>query len=82
MTNAKEVFLNIDGEWEKADTSSPEWERYYADLKAHKEFMKLRQPRVLDFQTLADYQNAYSRWQFDSAMSAPNKPGYYRANND
>ena len=45
---------------------------YYARIK----------PKPEDFTSVVDYMSACNDWQFDEAMSAPNKPGYYRANND
>lgn len=56
-------------------TSLPEWQKYYADLKAFKERMKERMPDVED-------SKAFSEWRMSLSMDTPNKPGYYRANND
>jgi len=64
------------------DTSLPEWQAYYADLKAHRERMQATKPKREDFESEADFYKAQSRWDMAYHCDAPNKPGYYRANND
>jgi hypothetical protein len=64
------------------DTSLPEWQQYYADLKAFKESMAAKKPKRDDFESEADFYKAQARWDMAYHCDAPNKPGYYRANND
>lgn len=67
-----------------ADSKSPEWEKYYIDLKAHEEHMEAKKPKEADF-TIFDevgFKKAKSQWDMDHSCFAPNKPGYIRANND
>lgn len=64
------------------DTSLPEWQKYYADLKAHNDTYAKAKPVRENFPSENEYLIALNNWSFDEAMSAPNKPGYYRANND
>lgn len=55
--------------------SDEEWERYEADLKHHEEYMKAREPEDKD-------SPEYQEWLMAYSCGAPNKPGYFRANND
>jgi hypothetical protein len=75
--------------------TSPEWQRYYADLERHERFYKdykfflNRITRHLEWMkpnntwTTVDILVAINN-EIDrgASMDAPNKPGYYRANND
>jgi hypothetical protein len=79
----------------KENNTSPEWQKYYEDLEKHKEFYRSYQfyldriLRHLEFTrpsntwTSEDIRKVISS-EIDMALScdAPNKPGYYRANND
>lgn len=56
------------------------WMQYAEDLKAHELRMQEKEP-VRD-EDSPDYYIAKSKWDMEFAMTAPNKPGYYRANND
>jgi len=61
---------------------SPAWQQYNAEAKKHYEKYALLKPMRAEFQSQAEYETALSKWSQDEAMSAPNKPGYWRANND
>lgn len=67
-------------------TTIEQWERYYEDLKRHEERCEREKPNMEDFPESnggdAAYSSARSEWQMMCSCDAPNKPGYYRANND
>ncbi len=60
----------------------PEWQRYAEDLKLHELRMQATEPQRDQFQDSVEYHSAKSKWDMAFAMMAPNKPGYYRANDD
>ena len=77
------------------ETSLPEWQEYYRRLKAHEEFYddyKFYLDRILRHLNFLRVDHAWTTDEIRSRMSAeidmamscdaPNKPGYYRANND
>lgn len=74
------------------DTSLPHWQKYYADLKAFEERMYAKEPKKETFgfsngmwpdeACERAFDKAYSAWDMALSCDAPNKPGYYRANND
>lgn len=82
MITDKEIYLDINGNWKKADTSSPEWEKYYAAKKAFDERMTAEKPHPKNFKSVDEYAWAVLKWRETKALDAPNHPGYYRANND
>lgn len=84
MTNksGEEIFLNIDGEWEKAKTDSPEWVKYYADKKAFDERMAAEKPHWKNFDSAEKYAWAVLKWRESKALDAPNLPNYFKATND
>lgn len=67
-------------------TTVEQWERYYEDLKRHEDICKREKPHPEDFNDLnggeAAYTSAHNKWLMMWSCDAPNKPGYYRANND
>lgn len=63
-------------------TNNSEWDRYYADLKAHEEIYEQKRPKIEDFTSADDYEKALREWDFAKHMDEPNKPGYLIANND
>jgi len=63
-------------------TTIEQWERYYEDLKRHEERCKREKPTEHDYDLESDFNSAFSEWQMMCSCDAPNKPGYYRANND
>jgi hypothetical protein len=58
------------------------WARYYRDLKSHHEVYNSRKPRRENYHYEEEFKKDYSRWDMDSSLFEPNKPGYFRANND
>jgi hypothetical protein len=63
-------------------TTREQWERYEAEKIAHDaRYESLKPHRELYFSD-EEYRRDFSQWSMDEAMSDPNKPGYYRANND
>lgn len=62
-------------------TTQEQWDRYYADMKAWNEKVIDSQPHIRDFETDEEFEKALNEWQ-KLKMDEPNKPGYYRANND
>lgn len=74
------------------DTFLPEWQEYYQKLKAHKEHYAAIKPVEPDprfYSTLEAFKEAmdnhriaFSKWSMNESCFEPNKPGYYRANND
>lgn len=58
------------------------WDRYAASLKQHEEHYANTEPRRENYETEYEYDQAHSKWNMGLHMDAPNKPGYYRANND
>lgn len=75
-----------------AGTTQAQWDQYEIDKAKHEERVKREKPLepeatlYLSFEeyqeAMTDYRKKYSEWQMMSSCDAPNKPGYYRANND
>lgn len=73
-------------------TTLEQWERYAKDMEAHEARVKREKPTqpeptlYLSFEkyqeAMTDYRKKYNEWLMMSSMDEPNKPGYYRANND
>lgn len=59
-----------------------DWEQYARELKNHELHMQAKEPVKENFENPTDYLRARSEWEKELAMCSPNKPGYYRANND
>lgn len=57
-------------------------EQYEADLKAHEEYCARIKPKRENYLTEQAFNTDMSEWGKKLSMDAPNKPGYYRANND
>lgn len=74
------------------DTSLPEWQEYYKALKDFEERMAAKKPMRPDREWFPDdasferaldgYQIRFGEWEMARFCDAPNKPGYFRANND
>lgn len=74
------------------DTSLPQWQEYYRNLKSFNERMYAKKPIRPDREYFPDdasferaldgYQIRLGEWEMALSCDAPNKPGYYRANND
>lgn len=54
---------------------SPAWQKYYADLERHEKHYESIRPDE-------EQKAALSEWEMSRSCFAPNKPGYFRANND
>lgn len=69
-----------------AGTTKEQWEQYEVELKAHEERCEREKPHPEDYNDWnggeAAYCAASKAWQMMRSCDAPNKPGYYRANND
>jgi len=74
-------------------TTNEEWKRYWADLASHTEYIQIlrigfeKALRVIKTRvTEEDFKRIESALNSELSMAescdAPNKPGYYRANND
>lgn len=67
-------------------TTTEQLERYGLDLLSHEQRCENERPRPDEFNDLnggeAAYIAAYRAWEMVRSCDAPNKPGYYRANND
>jgi len=61
---------------------TPEWQKYYNDLSDFDKYMAEKKPQRESFTTEQDYNKAMSEWTMADSCDAPNKPGYFRANND
>lgn len=61
-------------------TTKEQWDKYEADLKKHEEYCKNTKPD--DFMDSSEYRKAMAEWEMMCSCDAPNKPGYFRANND
>jgi hypothetical protein len=65
-----------------AGTTQEQWDRYYEDLKCHEKRVIDTTPNGRNYNTIAEFRKAISEWEMMRSCDAPNKPGYYRANND
>ena len=79
-----------------AGTTKEQWDAYEiekAAFEARMESIKPQMPSSLDFPiskrgdeefhyAMEEYKKAYREWDRAHSMDAPNKPGYYRSNND
>lgn len=73
-------------------TTKEQWDRYYSDLKSHEDYCESIKPKKEDYGYIKNmppdpdgerkYESALSEWHMKLSCDAPNKPGYYRANND
>jgi len=74
------------------ETTKEQWDRYESDCAEFEARMRLIEPKKKDygfdnkmwpdFESEKAFNEAYSEWHKSYFMDAPNKPGYYRANND
>ena len=62
-------------EWGPMD----QWEK---DVKDFENRMEERKPDPEDFDNKEMYDKALAEWEMALSCDRPNKPGYYRANND
>jgi len=88
MTELEEHMLQ---EQRRIDAQNYAMEEYYKELSAHENNMRDIEPKKEQFgfnngwpdqESERVFDAAYSEWHKKLFMDAPNKPGYYRANND
>lgn len=48
----------------------------------HDRFYDARKPKRYEYSTEEEYKKAYDQWALEWSVNLPNKPGYFRANND
>lgn len=76
------IYLDINGTWQVAKTDSPEWQKYYADKAAFDKRMEAEKPNPKNFKSVEKYAWAVLKWREAKALDAPNRPNYFRAEND
>lgn len=74
------------------EISQERMDEYYKELSAFENKMYAIEPKKQqfgfdgkmwpDYESEKKFQDAYSEWHMSLHCDAPNKPGYYRANND
>ena len=64
------------------DTSLPQWQEYYKEKEEFDAFMEAKKPLRENYSSEVEYRSAYYQWDMARSCDAPNKPGYWRANND
>ena len=65
-----------------AGTTKEQWDAYEIEKKAFHDKMQSKMPDARWYTDANEYAKARKEWEMDSFCDAPNKPGYYRANND
>lgn len=78
METEKHYRKGADGSW----TTKEQWDAYEIERKAHEDHWQAKKPYRTQFATTAEYNKALSEWDMAYHCMAPNKPGYFRANND
>jgi hypothetical protein len=63
-------------------TTEDQWRRYHADTVSHNAYYDAKRPNIEDFNDYDSWNTKLTQWLMDKMCSAPNEPGYYRANND
>lgn len=63
-------------------TTEEQWQRYHVDMVAHEKHYLSKQPQRHDYSSEENFNTALSSWRMDYSCFEPNRPGYYRANND
>lgn len=63
-------------------TTREQWEQYAKDMEAHEKYYSDCEPDPTDYPSEKAYSSAMSEWHMNRSCFEPNKPGYYRANND
>ncbi len=63
-------------------TTPEQWEAYEKELAAHTALYEESKPHPRDFDNDDDFNKAHNKWSFEFWQTRPNKPNYYRANND
>lgn len=63
-------------------TTAEQWEEYAKAAKKHEDYCESMRPLREMYLTDQAFQIDINEWSKIALMDAPNKPGYYRANND
>ena len=70
-------------------TTQEQWDRYELDQRNHEAWIKSRREFLVSVLSHCDHHGSQSAFEYFTreldmklSMDAPNKPGYYRANND
>jgi hypothetical protein len=73
-------------------TTIEQWDRYAQDMERHEAHYRATEPKKEaygftdkmwpDESSERAFQNAYNEWHMNWSCFEPNRPGYYRANND
>jgi hypothetical protein len=72
-------------------TTKEQWDKYEDDLKKHEEYCRNTKPKKSDYgkgiinpplDEPASYERDLAEWEMMCSCDGPNKPGYFRANND
>ena len=66
-------------------TTKEQWDAYEIAMKRHEDYCQSTRPKQEDYTgPLADenYRREMTDWEMMRSCDEPNKPGYYRANND
>lgn len=66
----------------KATANPTPMDKYEKDLKDHQDYCAKIKPKRESYLTEQAFNTDMSEWDRKVSMDAPNKPGYYRANND
>ena len=64
---------------------SEEWsemDQYEKALKEFEDRMENEKPYPQDYDSTEEYRKEYDAWLMACSCDRPNRPGYYRANND
>jgi hypothetical protein len=64
------------------EMENKEWDEYHLEMFEHEKYYSERKPLREKFESEEDFKKAYREWDMSKSMNEPNKPGYYRANND
>lgn len=63
-------------------TTEEQWRDYHDKMIIHKMRCDAKRPNPKNYANDEVFKSAYSAWEMMSSCDAPNRPGYYRANND
>lgn len=63
-------------------TTLEQWERYEKNIDDWLKSWDELKPKSEEFINASDWAEAYRQWGANRHMFKPNKPGYFRANND
>ena len=70
---------------ESIEYLNDDWKQYYEQMDKHVAYMESIRPKQSNYQAIGctpSFKQAMNDWDMAWSCDAPNKPGYYRANND